>query len=170
MRIGPNRLAPLAGAAVALAVLTPGSLAAQRALAGTWEYRQANSARPDGFDAEGERLVIDSGTGGRVSAQYFGLEREGEHGLFYTAVDVGALDVAADGTIRFIVPARTLYRTRPTTLADAARLESAGSTTDVLTFTGRVTGDILALTCAARAGACPAARLVFHRPRVATPR
>jgi hypothetical protein len=149
----------------ALGLASPAPAPAQGTLAGTWEYRQANPARPDGVDAEGERLVVTRTGDGRFTAHYFGLEREGEHGLFYTAVDVGAVEIGADGTIRFVVPARTLYRTRPATLAAAGGLESAGSTKDALTFAGRLTDDTLTFTCTATRGACPDARLVFRAVR-----
>ena len=132
-------------------------------LAGTWEYRQANAARPVGLDADGERLIVTRQADGRLTAQYFGLERTGDHGLFYTAVDVGAIAVAGDGSIAFSVPARTLHRSRPASPADAGRIATAGKTSDVLAFTGRLAGGTLVLTCTSTPGACPDTRLVFRR-------
>ena len=132
-------------------------------VAGTWEYRQANRARPDGLDAEGERLVVVRHADGRQTGHYFGLERTGDHGLLYTAVDLGPLLVGLDGRIAFTVPARTLYRSRPPSLAGAARLPSAGRTTEVLAFSGRIAGSTLLLTCTSAPGACPDSRLVFRR-------
>lgn len=149
-------------ACAALAVATHAQ-APGEGLAGSWEYRQANAARPDGLDAEGERLIVTRQADGRLTGQYFGLERTGDHGLFYTAVDLGAIAVAGGGGVRFSVPARTLYRSRPATLADAARLASAGRTSDVLAFSGRFTGNTLVLACTSGPGACPDARLVFRR-------
>jgi hypothetical protein len=146
----------------ALAGVTNAQAPADR-LAGTWEYRQANTARSDGRDAEGERLIVVRQADGRLTAQYFGLERTGDHGLFYTAVDLGAVTASADGSIAFRVAARLLYRERPATLAAAARLASAGRTADVLAFSGRLTGDTLVLACTSAPGACPDARLVFRR-------
>ena len=96
------------GSAVSIAVALPGGALAAQApnLAGPWEYRQANAARADGVVAEGERLIVVRQADGRLTGQYFGLERTGDHGLFYTAVDVGAIDVAAGaGSMAFRVQA-----------------------------------------------------------------
>jgi hypothetical protein len=51
---------------------------------GAWEYRQRAG---DGYDKEGERIELSCG-GGSMQGLYFGLEREGEHGLFYTLVEM----------------------------------------------------------------------------------
>ena len=158
----PGRLSAALLAAALLAAAVHGQ-PPDAGLEGTWQYRQANAARPDGLDAEGERLVVTRQADGRVTARYFGLERTGEHGLYYTAVDVGPLQVAADGEVGFTVPARALFRTRPSTVEDAARLEPAGRTTDVLSFRGRRTGESLVLTCTSTPGACPDDRLAFRR-------
>ena len=148
--------------AVALAAAVP---PAQRpALEGTWEYRQANSARPQGVDAEGERLVIARAADGTLTAQYFGLEREGEHGLFYTAVEATAVGATDAGGITLTVPARQLHRTRPRSLTHARALESAGQTRELLTFSARLHADgTLVAACTAAPGACPDATMVFRR-------
>jgi hypothetical protein len=145
-----------AGAAAGTHAQAPG-------LEGSWEYRQANPGRPYGVDAEGERLVIARSTRGELTAQYFGLERTGEHGLYYTAVEARVTSVA-DHVIRVVVPERTLLRTRPRSLEHARTLESAGVTRDPLTFHASLVSDgRLLATCTAAAGACPARELVFHR-------
>jgi hypothetical protein len=100
---------------------------------------------------------------GAPIAEYYGLERAGEHWLFYTAVEATNVAVDRDGNVRLTVPARQLFRTRPRTLQEAARLESAGMTKDVLVFTGRVEGDALDLSCSGVADACPDARMLFRR-------
>jgi hypothetical protein len=161
MKAPGRRPAALIGAALLTAAVHAQAPGAR--LEGTWEYRQANAARADGLDAEGERLVVTRQGDGRLTAHYFGLERTGEHGLYYTAVDLGPLLVGPDGRLAFSVPARTLYRSRPASVADAAGLPSAGRTTDVLAFSGRVAGDTLLLTCTSAPGACPDDRLVLRR-------
>lgn len=126
---------------------------------GAWEYRQAAG---DGFDAEGERL--DLSCGDRVlRGWYHGLEREGDHGLFYTLVEVRNLKVDQAGLISFVVPERELFRQRPSTLAavQQKRLLPSGITRDQLHFRGRVESRKLVLTCAAQGNACPEHRMVF---------
>lgn len=51
---------------------------------GKWEYRQTNTGTASGFDKEGDRLEL-SIDNAQLEGTYFGLSREGEHGLFYTA-------------------------------------------------------------------------------------
>jgi hypothetical protein len=132
-----------------------------REFVGTWEYRQAAG---DGLDAEGERLELSCG-GASLSGHYLGLEREGEHGLFYTAVEVTGLAVGSAGRISFVVPERELFHTRPPSVAAARqkRLESAGITRDALHFEGALEGKKLILGCTAQGGACPDATMVFRR-------
>ena len=130
-----------------------------RQFLGTWEYRQAAG---DGFDAEGERLEL-SCSGGGLTGLYHGLERMGEHGLFYTLVEVRGLKVDQAGLISFVVPERELFQKAPSTL-DAIRqkrLPSSGVTRDPLHFQGRVEDRKLVLTCTADGGACPDRRMVF---------
>lgn len=138
-------------------------------LLGWWEYRQQNVAAPGGRDPEGERLemVLRAGT---PRAFYFGLEREGEHGLFYTATEVTELSLAEDGRVSFVVPARRLFARRPGTLADAERTpQGAGFTKLALQFRGRLRGGRLELECAG--SGCPATELAFDRlpVKVASP-
>ena len=147
------------------AVLTAACVAplAQPApLVGTWEYRQANSASATGLDNEGERLVIREVAGGQLVAEYFGLERSGEHGLFYSAVSA-TIEVAPDGTVRLTVPARRLFQKRPESLERAAKLESAGRTAYELSLSGRVVGEELVMACSAGGASCPDSRMGFRR-------
>jgi hypothetical protein len=148
----------------AVLVAICGAHAAQRTgIVGEWEYRQTNSASATGFDREGERLVFREAAGGRLTAEYYGLERAGEHGLFYTAVEATEVATGPDGTVRLTVPPRRLFRARPRTLNDAARLESAGATKDELVLTGRINKDVLEMTCSGAAGSCPDSRMTFRR-------
>lgn len=129
---------------------------------GTWEYRQRNVATPSGVDPDGERLVI-ARAGGQVVITYLGLEREGEHGLYYTAVQATNVRRSEAGLIAFTVPARTLYRNRPRSLAHAAGLESAGVTTHALSLTAEKRGDALIVTCVSSVESCPESTMTFQR-------
>ena len=142
----------LAAALVTLVVATD--------FTGVWEYRQKNG---DGFDRRGERLEIRGGAGG-LTGVYHGLERMGEHGLYFSLVEVEDLKLSPDG-VTFTVPARALYRRRPATLARAARQESDGHTRDELAMTGRLEAGRLVLRCAAPPGACPDEVMVFQKGR-----
>lgn len=126
---------------------------------GTWEYRQAAG---DGFDTEGERLEL-SCTDTGLHGLYYGLEREGEHGLFYTLVEVRNLKVDQAGLISFMVPERELFQQRPSTLAavERKRLPSSGITRDQISFRGSLEGRKLVLTCTA-GNSCPEHRMVFR--------
>lgn len=128
-------------------------------LLGVWEYRQANSARPCGFDPEGERLQF-TRKGDVLQGLYFGLEREGDHGLFYTLVELGDISFTGD-RISFVVPARRLYAQRPTRLGESAG--DAGFTRYELKYEGKITGEGLALRCSSQFGSCPDQQLVFRR-------
>lgn len=130
-----------------------------RQFLGVWEYRQAAG---DGFDAEGERLEL-SCEGQTLRGVYHGLEREGEHGLFYTLVEIRDLKVDQAGLISFMVPERELFEKAPSSL-DAVRqmrLPSFGVTRDALRYQGRVEDRKLVLTCTAEGGSCPDRRMVF---------
>ena len=133
-------------------------------LLGRWEYRQQNPARPGGVDEEGERLEFVRGDDGALTASYFGLEREGEHGLFYTATAIRVLSLDEQGTVRLTVPARRLFSRRPASLAEAATGEyAAGFTKDSLRLAGSIENGDLVLVCSADAGACPERTMVFRK-------
>ena len=131
------------------------------ALVGTWEYRQA--AGKD-VDAEGERLEV-ARVDGRLQGVYFGLEREGEHGLFYTAVPMRNLKVGRSGEVSFTVPARDLFSTRPRTLqqAETEKSRSSGFTRDELSLEGVLQGDRLTLRCVSTRPSCPDRAMVFQK-------
>ncbi len=61
---------------------------------------------------------------------YSGLEREGEHGLFYTLVEVPDLKVTPSGTLTFTVAERELFLHRPKNLQEVRqnRLTAAAFT------------------------------------------
>lgn len=128
---------------------------------GGWEYRQRAG---DSYDLEGERIELTC-VGGSLRGLYFGLEREGEHGLFYTLVEVPEIKVSQDGTVTFTVGERELFLHRPKNLQEVRqnRLTAAGFTKDTLHMQGGLTEGNLALTCRSRAGSCPDAVMVFHR-------
>ena len=136
---------------------------------GQWEYRQRNSGRPEGVDAEGERLEIVR-RGDAIAGVYFGLEREGEHGLFYTVTEVSGLSLDERGTLAFTVPPRTLFNRRPADLDDArsAGEAHAGVTRDTLRLTGRIEDGELVLYCAADRPSCPDRQMVFRASPGAT--
>lgn len=129
---------------------------------GVWEYRQRNLAAPSGYDPEGERLEIRR-NGRSVIGLYFGLEREGEHGLFYTATEVADLAIDDEGRLRFTVPERRLFAVRPLSIEDASVSRDAGRTRDELKMIGRITNGYLVLDCVSGRDVCPDGRLVFSR-------
>ena len=130
---------------------------------GVWEYRQAAGA---GFDAEGERIEL-SCRGGALRGLYFGLEREGEHGLFYTAVEMTNLRVTPDGVLSFTVPERELFSERPTSLEDVRqkKVTWAGLTRDELSMRGRLEAGRLVVTCTSTSHSCPEDVMVFRKGR-----
>lgn len=119
---------------------------------GIWEYRQAAGA---GFDAQGERLVITCDAGS-PHGRYYGLERAGEHGLFYTLVDMMNVSITPDSGLSFMVGERELY-------SDSARATWAGVTRDTLVMRGRFEGTNLAVTCTSTANVCPDTVMVVHK-------
>jgi hypothetical protein len=96
---------------------------------------------------------------------YFGLEREGEHGLFYTLLELPDLKVISDGTLTFTVGERDLFTQRPRNLQEVqqSRNTAAGFTKDSLHLQARLDEGNLVLTCGSRAGSCPENVMVFHR-------
>ena len=127
---------------------------------GIWEYRQRAGG---GYDLEGERIELTC-VGGSLRGLYFGLEREGEHGLFYTLVEVPDLKVSPDGALRFTVAERELFPHRPKNLQEIRqnRVTASGFTKDTLHMQGGLTEGNLVVTCLSRAGSCPEAVMVFH--------
>lgn len=134
----------------------------QNPFLGKWEYRQASL--PGEYDSEGEIIEFQA-LNGVVSGVYHGLEREGEHGLFYSLVDIDSLAIREEGKISFIVPGRTFYAKRPMTKSDLekAELQSSGNSKGTLKFAGGLAGDKLVLDCASDLGECPENKMVFRR-------
>lgn len=128
---------------------------------GSWEYRQAAGA---GFDTEGERLELRC-RGDSTSGLYFGLERAGEHGLFYTLVEMMNVSVTPDSSLSFMVGERELFRERPRNLDDIRHknVTWAGVTRDTLVMRGRLERGNLVVTCTSAAGLCPDKLMVFHK-------
>jgi hypothetical protein len=131
---------------------------------GTWEYRQRNSASPTGYDDEGEKLELIQ-VGGSIQGLYFGLERAGEHGLWYTLVEIKDVEVSEDGKITFRVPGRDLYRDRPNSLGDIEKLKDTpkGFTRIELKFRGQLKHGDLILQCIAEPIDCPEDVMVFRK-------
>jgi hypothetical protein len=125
---------------------------------GSWEYRQSAGTA---YDPEGEILEL-AEREGALHGTYLGLEREGEHGLFYTAVELRELRVSEDGELAFTVPERELFHERPRSLADRAARVPAGHTREELHFTGVVQDGTLRLDCRP-VPACPAPVMVFKK-------
>ncbi len=134
---------------------------AQGRVLGTWEYRQAAGS---GYDREGERLEF-SWKDQSIRGVYFGLEREGEHGLFYTAVEMKNLTVGPNGEVAFVVPERDMFDKRPNS-AEEARQKTrtpVGLTRDELDMRGRITGGTLTLQCVSKGPSCPDRLMVFKK-------
>ncbi len=131
-----------------------------KAFVGTWEYRQRAGA---GYDEEGERIEMRS-KGKSLDGIYFGLEREGEHGLFYTAVELQGLKVTKD-RIYFIVPERHLFNVRPKSVKEAKQNESksSGYSREELHMEGQLKGGSLMVTCTSEADGCPDTIMEFRK-------
>jgi hypothetical protein len=128
---------------------------------GTWEYRQRAG---DGYDEEGERLEL-SCPGGSLQGLYYGLEREGEHGLFYTLVEMIDVKLSPKGELSFTVPERELFHVRPKDFQEVRqkKLESAGLTRDELHMRGRIDAGTIILTCTSNSPSCPERIMVFRK-------
>jgi hypothetical protein len=128
---------------------------------GIWEYRQKAG---DGYDTEGERLEL-SCIADSVRGLYSGLEREGEHGLFYTLVEMTNVKIGPEGELLFTVPAREMFSERPKNLQEVEhkKLRSAGFTRDELRMRGRLKTGTIILTCTSSSSSCPEDVMVFRK-------
>lgn len=124
-------------------------------LVGRWQYLQPP-------DDEGEVLDI-SLEGGRYRGIMNGLERAGEHGLFYYVVEATDLRVSPNGEIRFIVGPRSFFTKRPPLAQLAPGPGDGGVTRESMQFEGKIADGKLILTCKDAGGSCPDARLRFER-------
>lgn len=131
-----------------------GTAGAQPELAGRWQYLQPPDRQGEVLD-----IVLE---GGRHRAVMNGLERAGEHGLFYYVAEAADLTVAPDGSISFIIGERVLFRKRPP-LSRPGSEGNAGVTRDTLRFHGKMERGTLVLRCDAPPGACPDTVLHFKR-------
>ena len=141
---------------VLLAFITSTATAQQAVenLAGHWQYLQPP-------DQEGEILVL-LRSSGRWRGIMNGLERTGDHGLYYYVVEVENLVVDPNGSIRFEVGYRSFFRSRPA-LSDRAREGDAGFARGRMRFAGRVEGRDLILRCEDEDRSCPDSTLRFMR-------
>lgn len=133
----------------------------EKALVGTWEYRQTAGKS---FDSKGEILEV-SRDKGLLHGIYLGLEREGDHGLFYTVVEMKDLTVRGNGEVSFIVPERDLFTTRPKSIRETKqkKFRSGGFTRDELLMKGSLRGDRLTLHCTSKGYSCPEDVMVFQK-------
>lgn len=131
---------------------------------GTWEYRQRNSASATGYDDQGERIELEQ-IGRSIQGLYFGLQREGEHGLFYTLVEIKDIEVSEGGKISFRIPERDIYRERPRSLKEIeeGKRRPAGFTRFELEFRGQLKNGELVLHCIADPIECPEDVMVFRK-------
>jgi hypothetical protein len=141
--------------------LVPPAADCPRRLLGVWEYRQKAG---QGYDDQGERLEL-SCRGDSIQGLYFGLEREGEHGLFYSLVEMADLKVDPNGELSFTVPERDLFHERPKNLQEVKqkKLASAGVTRDELYLRGRLKEEKLIVACTSKGSSCPDTVMVFHK-------
>ena len=140
---------------VALACL--GATAGQEpvsGLVGRWQYLQPP-------DKEGEVLDL-TASGGRIRAIMNGLERTGDHGLFYYVADAVNVAVAPDGLITFEIGERTFFNTRPA-LSVLGGNGDSGGTRETMRFKGKLEGKDLVLRCQDKGGSCPDSLLRFKR-------
>jgi hypothetical protein len=132
---------------------------------GTWEYRQENSAAPGGYDDVGERLEM-TRRGNELRIVYFGVEREAEHGLYFSVVEAESVAANDEGRVEFVVPERRYHDTRPSSLRAERSGSSNGCCAEVLEYSGQLVGDELRLACRQRQrgySLCPDSTVVFRR-------
>jgi hypothetical protein len=154
----------LVSTAMAL-VLSQSALACTRAvmssLVGRWQYIQPP-------DHEGEVLDI-AYSGGRFRGIMNGLERTGDHGLYYYVVELTNLAVAPDGNVSFTVGAHSFFIRRPALSRLDIGDKDNGSTREEMRFHGLLEGADLVLKCEGLPGSCPDSTLRFKRIPTPTP-
>ena len=123
-------------------------------LAGRWQYLQPP-------DHEGEVLDL-SYSAGRWHGVINGLERAGEHGLFYYVVAVGNLAVESNGDIRFEIGERSFHHKCPA-LSHLGGPGDGGFARSRMRFAGQLEGGDLVLRCEDDDGSCPDSILRFKK-------
>jgi len=133
---------------------------------GVWEYRQENSGSKSGYDSEGEKIEFKL-ENNQLSGTYFGVEREGEHGIFYSVVKLKNIIFTEDNKINFIVPERDLFSKRPKNINEATKNKenNNGFTRSTLQYSGTIRNDVLWLVCKTDYGNCPADSLDFYKDK-----
>lgn len=126
----------------------------QASLAGRWQYLQPP-------DTEGEVLDLFA-TSNHWRGIMNGLERAGEHGLFYYVVEIEKLVVAADGHISFEIGERQFFAKRPA-LSHLGGSGDSGLARLPMRFSGRMVGGDLVLSCNDEDGSCPDSTLRFKK-------
>ena len=134
----------------------------EEAYTGTWEYRQKNSSATSGYDNEGERFVIGT-SNGKFTLTYYSLEREGEHGLFYSVSKPKQLRIK-NNIIEFTIGERDIYSKRPSSLDEISKYKefNAGFINSHLEFKGVVKANSITFTCTP-ASECPENIMIFRR-------
>lgn len=123
-------------------------------LAGRWQYLQPP-------DTEGEVLDLVASPE-RWRGIMNGLERAGEHGLFYYVVEVEKLAVMPDGSISFEIGEREFFTKRPA-LSHLGGKGDGGFARTLMRFSGRIVGEDIVLRCDDADGTCPDSILRFKR-------
>lgn len=123
-------------------------------IVGRWQYIQPP-------DSEGEVLDI-SLIGERYTGIMNGLERAGDHGLFYYVLEVSDLAIGADESVRFTVGPRSFFRQRPP-LSRLGTKSDGGGTRERMIFFGRIEGSELVLQCKGPGSSCPDSTLRFKK-------
>jgi hydrogenase maturation factor HypE len=91
-----------------------------------------------------------------------GLERAGEHGLFYYVVEASDLAIGAGSTISFTVGERSFVSRRPP-LSKLGVEGTRGLARDQMRFRGKMEGGDVVLICEGAGNSCPASTLRFKR-------
>lgn len=145
----------LAGAALMVIFQLPcSSQELEPALAGRWQYLQTPGTQGEVLDL----TFADDRWRGIMN----GLERAGEHGLFYYVVELQNLSVTRDGNIHFEVGEREFFNKRPR-LSHPGGKGDGGIARSQMRFFGRIADDELVLQCSDEDGSCPDSSLRFKR-------
>lgn len=123
-------------------------------LAGRWQY-----LLPPDTEGEVLDLVVSSGHWRGIMN---GLERAGEHGLFYYVVEIEKLAIAPDGIISFEIGERKFFIKRPP-FSHLGGHSDGGFARRHMHFSGRIVGVDLVLQCNDEDGSCPDSTLRFKR-------